>query len=200
MQLISPTGWKRENQFVEALPRGREEEQQGNNSKIKNQRTSSVQATDLTANESPMIHIIVINIYSDYNEFREQWDDVQGHHQRRFRHWQELLGHQIFEGFLPWISSGYCWYDLNYYLKPNKLAILCSMLFVGALFFNIFNEFTPFGPQDRIDEKTSFLVFGLPGFLEDWTKLRNGCTSGHGSWYSSLPWWITICLWAIHLL
>ena len=39
---------------------------------------------------------------------------------------------------------------------PNKLAILCGMLFAGALFFNIFkystfNEFTPFGPQDKID-------------------------------------------------
>ena len=69
---------------------------------------------------------------------------------------------------------------------PSKLAILSGMLFAGALFFDIFsyntfNEFTPFGPQDRIDEKTSFLGFGIAGFLVGLgTKLGNGCTSGHG--------------------
>ena len=60
------------------------------------------------------------------------------------------------------------------------------MVFAGGLFFNLFNyntfnEFTPFGPQDKIDEKTSFVGFGVAGFLVGLgTKLGNGCTSGHG--------------------
>lgn len=56
----------------------------------------------------------------------------------------------------------------------------------SGLLFNIFkygtyNGFTPFGPEARIDEETSFLGFGIAGlFVGFGSKLANGCTSGHG--------------------
>ena len=60
------------------------------------------------------------------------------------------------------------------------------MAFGSGLLFNIFkydtyNGFTPFGPEGRIDEETSFLGFGIAGlFVGFGSKLANGCTSGHG--------------------
>ncbi len=69
---------------------------------------------------------------------------------------------------------------------PNKLGIIGGMFVAGGVFFNIFgyessNKFTPFGPMENIDEKTSFLGFALAGLLVGFgTKFGTGCTSGHG--------------------
>jgi uncharacterized membrane protein YedE/YeeE len=60
------------------------------------------------------------------------------------------------------------------------------MLLISGIFFNIFsyttiNQFTPFGPSDKITIYTSQLGFALAGILTGFgTKLSNGCTSGHG--------------------
>ena len=68
----------------------------------------------------------------------------------------------------------------------SKLALIGGLFFAGGLFFDIFqyntyNKFTPFGPQQNLDEKTSYLGFALAGlFVGFGTKLGNGCTSGHG--------------------
>lgn len=69
---------------------------------------------------------------------------------------------------------------------PNKLGIIGGMFIAGGIFFDIFgyetsNKFTPFGPMQDIDQKTSFLGFALAGLLVGFgTKFGNGCTSGHG--------------------
>jgi len=60
------------------------------------------------------------------------------------------------------------------------------MLLASGIFFDIFgygthNNFTPFGPADQIANTTSYIGYGLAGFLVGFgTRFSNGCTSGHG--------------------
>lgn len=61
------------------------------------------------------------------------------------------------------------------------------MLVASGIFFDIFKydttstNFTPYGPEDNIAAYTSYVGFGIAGFLVGFgTKLGNGCTSGHG--------------------
>lgn len=95
--------------------------------------------------------------------------------------------HYVLKGNVTGISGiiyDVAFFNLNQ--LPNKLIIIGGIIVASGIFFDIFGyetyrKFTPFGPEEKIGELTSYLGFALAGLLTGFgTRLGNGCTSGHG--------------------